>query len=182
MLLAALVGASSAVGIVCLGWQLGRRGQIPALRFRRTVRSKRPRQVSRGDAPAAAGGQEVRVEARSESDAPQDRLQGEVRIDAVTMPSGGAATEMVCAICLDDESTGDVFRQLVCGHVFHAMCIIDSLRYNRACPCCRDLPGEVNTVAHGPATAAADLVSAGGGAAGTESEIISTRIGVKQQH
>ncbi|CAF0889385.1 unnamed protein product [Didymodactylos carnosus] len=44
--------------------------------------------------------------------------------------------EQTCVICLDLVKSGDVLRQLVCGHAFHQDCVDPWLLDKRHCPLC----------------------------------------------
>lgn len=61
---------------------------------------------------------------------------------------------MECAICL--EADDRPWHELSCGHCFHTECIVHALRYNAACPVCRDQPKPAP--ASLPASATARLV------------------------
>eukprot|EP00934_Nitzschia_sp_Nitz4_P003108 Nitzschia sp. Nitz4//scaffold107_size73032//44997//46141//NITZ4_005763-RA/size73032-processed-gene-0.127-mRNA-1//-1//CDS//3329532602//3098//frame0 len=48
--------------------------------------------------------------------------------------------DKVCAICLLDYEPGDTLvtsHNAMCSHAFHRICILEWLRGNDACPCCR---------------------------------------------
>lgn len=42
-----------------------------------------------------------------------------------------------CAVCLDDFSTEDVVRKLMCGHIFHLNCINVWSKQNTTCCLCK---------------------------------------------
>jgi len=45
-----------------------------------------------------------------------------------------------CAVCLASVATGDMLRELPCGHCFHVSCIDPWLKLNKVCPLClRDI-------------------------------------------
>ncbi|CAF0833667.1 unnamed protein product [Didymodactylos carnosus] len=46
------------------------------------------------------------------------------------------STEQICVICLDSIKTGNILRQLVCGHAFHQDCVDPWLLDKRHCPLC----------------------------------------------
>ncbi|KAJ4828950.1 hypothetical protein Tsubulata_028373 [Turnera subulata] len=54
--------------------------------------------------------------------------------------------DSICAICLSEYSSNETVRCIPeCEHCFHADCIDEWLRVNRACPVCRNLPAHVST-------------------------------------
>ena len=55
--------------------------------------------------------------------------------DSSTSSSGSKALQ--CAICIMDYETGDVIKELPCGHEFHSDCIDKWLPLKKICPLCR---------------------------------------------
>ena len=51
---------------------------------------------------------------------------------------------MQCAICLDDGDHTTTTKFPGCGHAFHTVCLINSVRRNPRCPMCRHLPEGVH--------------------------------------
>ena len=44
--------------------------------------------------------------------------------------------EVLCSVCLDELSGGDIVRRLPCDHMFHSVCIHRWARRANKCPCC----------------------------------------------
>lgn len=49
-------------------------------------------------------------------------------------PGAPELSQTACAICLNDFSSGELIRQLPCGHGFHASCVDDWLVVASTCP------------------------------------------------
>ncbi|CAO2037899.1 unnamed protein product [Urochloa humidicola] len=64
-------------------------------------------------------------------------------------PLEAAASSVVCSVCLEDVSGGEMVRQVpACRHIFHVECIDMWLHAHRTCPMCRCVispPSQVST-------------------------------------
>ncbi|CAL5211577.1 unnamed protein product [Lathyrus oleraceus] len=49
----------------------------------------------------------------------------------------GSEDELICTICLDQVTRGELVRSLPCLHQFHANCIVPWLRQQGTCPVCK---------------------------------------------
>lgn len=50
--------------------------------------------------------------------------------------SPGCQEEPTCAICLSEQSDGELLRRLPCGHRFHVHCCDEWLQHSKRCPLC----------------------------------------------
>lgn len=48
-------------------------------------------------------------------------------------------SNLICAICLDEQTETEIWSKLLCTHEFHKKCIADWLQRDNTCPTCRHL-------------------------------------------
>lgn len=74
------------------------------------------------------------------------RSESSNTLSSTSQPQAKHFTSGLCAICLEDLNDEDIVRGLLCGHVFHRVCIDPWLTHRKGyCPTCKkDLYVEVN--------------------------------------
>lgn len=91
-----------------------------------------------------AAGYEELLQNLAESDGGRRGAPPAAKLAISALPTVEIATEadsLVCAICKDMVSFGEMVKKLPCGHGYHEDCIVPWLGTRNSCPVCRfELP------------------------------------------
>lgn len=110
---------------------LSPRGGVPTTS---TERPKTPQYPTQPELPSAP---QLTPQSRTTAGAPKPPKP----------PASGNVQE--CPVCLCEFEKGEQLKQLKCQHLFHSECIVNWLKLNRTCPCCRadaitGVPADIN--------------------------------------
>ncbi|WOL14911.1 E3 ubiquitin-protein ligase [Canna indica] len=91
-------------------------------------------QPHQGSSTSCQSGRSSLQQESSSSTSPTEKTQESTKLDG---NSNSPDDELICSVCLEQVSPGELIKSLPCLHQFHANCIDPWLRQQSTCPVCK---------------------------------------------